>query len=176
MAKNNAQVDLRNFEENNPDVISNIVGSLREISELGKPKTLDELRERIQQYFALCQARGLRPGIEGLSAALHCDRVTLYYWRKGKNCSPEWSGVINEATWNHGRWSTSSLDAFISVINGVESDTTIIFVFPSIYQMSQARLSVLLCFDSNTESQGYYRTLSDPICESPESLQHAHVK
>lgn len=44
----------------------------------GKPKTKEELEERIDSFFALCQRHGLPATVEGLALATDYDRRTLY--------------------------------------------------------------------------------------------------
>lgn len=44
----------------------------------GKPKTVEQLEERVDQYFALCQSYGLPATVEGLALATNYDRRTLY--------------------------------------------------------------------------------------------------
>lgn len=44
----------------------------------GKPKTKEELEERIDSFFALCQRHGLPATVEGLALATDYDRRTLF--------------------------------------------------------------------------------------------------
>ena len=53
MARNNyPQAGLDNME---PAAVQQIVASLRELHELGRPKTDEEVAKRINDYFDLCQ-------------------------------------------------------------------------------------------------------------------------
>lgn len=74
-----------------------MVGSLKELYDLGKPETDEQVEERVDQYFALCQASGLRPGVESLATALHISRTTLYRWSNGEDCSPKRQEIVQAA-------------------------------------------------------------------------------
>ena len=50
----------------------------RELGKLGKPKTVEELEERISTYLQLCFEAGLPPTVEGMSLSIDYDRVTVY--------------------------------------------------------------------------------------------------
>ena len=81
MGKNNyPQSGLDNVE---PEVVHEIVHSLRELHELGRPKTDEEVQERIDDYFSFCERSSLRPGVESLCMALHISRTTLFRWNYG---------------------------------------------------------------------------------------------
>ena len=70
-----------------PGEVSEIVTSIKELHDLGRPTTDDEVESRINEYFALCQRSGLRPGIESLCLSLHITRTTLFNWSHGEKCS-----------------------------------------------------------------------------------------
>lgn len=67
--------------------IREMITSLYDLHQMGKPETDEELEERIDQYFRFCEVRAMRPGIESLCLALHITRTTLFYWSKGQGCS-----------------------------------------------------------------------------------------
>lgn len=95
MSKNNyPQSALDNIE---PEVVQAYVSSLKELHDLGKPKTDEETKQRIDQYFELCERSSLRPGVESLSMALHVSRITLYRWSMGEDCSPYKTELIQSA-------------------------------------------------------------------------------
>ena len=90
---------VNNFPQSNvdnleSDFVSDVVGSLRELNELGKPKDDDELRERIDHYFQFCERTGTRPGIESLCLALHVTRTTLFNWNAGINCTEQCQELV----------------------------------------------------------------------------------
>ena len=80
-----------------PEFVSEVVGSLRELNELGKPETNEELSRRIDDYFSFCQRTGTRPGIESLCLALHISRTTLFNWNAGINCDKERQEIVGRA-------------------------------------------------------------------------------
>lgn len=80
-----------------PEFVTDVVQSLRELNELGKPKTDNEVEQRIDEYFKFCQRTGNRPGIESLCLALHISRTTLFHWNAGIGCSEERKEMINQA-------------------------------------------------------------------------------
>lgn len=85
---------LNDLDEN---FVSSTVMSLRELNELGQPKTDEETSKRIDEYFEFCQRTGVRPGIESLCLALHISRTTLFNWNAGVNCSRERQAIISRA-------------------------------------------------------------------------------
>lgn len=80
-----------------PDFVAETIQNLRQLNDLGKPKTDKELTERIDQYFEFCQNTGNRPGIESLCMALSITRTTLFNWNNGVNCTPERQEIIIKA-------------------------------------------------------------------------------
>ena len=77
--------------------VKELVSSLRELYEAGRPKTDEEVAERVDQYFLFCQESSIRPGIESLCMALHIGRTTLFDWAKGNGCSKERQEIIQAA-------------------------------------------------------------------------------
>ena len=95
MARNkHIQGSLENIPQTDVQIM---VSSLKELYDLGKPKDDAEVEERIDQYFALCQQSGIRPGVESLSMALHISRITLYRWSNGEDCSQRRAEAIQGA-------------------------------------------------------------------------------
>lgn len=85
MAKNNfPQAGLDNIE---PIAVQQIVTSLKELYDLGKPQTDEEMKQRIDEYFSFCERSSIRPGIESLCMALHISRTTLFRWSNGLDCT-----------------------------------------------------------------------------------------
>lgn len=56
---------------------------IRALGIQGKPKTQEEMKERITEYFALCQEAGLNPTVEGLALATDYDRRSIFEIGKG---------------------------------------------------------------------------------------------
>lgn len=71
------------------DAVREMVGSLRELHDLGIPRTDEEVRQRISDYFAFCERSTIRPGVESLCLSLHITRTTLFRWARGDGCSLE---------------------------------------------------------------------------------------
>lgn len=85
MAKNNyPQGQLDDIE---PGKVQEIVTSLKELHDRGKPQTDDEVKQRIDEFFSFCQHSSIRPGIESLCMSLHITRTTLFNWANGTGCS-----------------------------------------------------------------------------------------
>lgn len=91
------QFPQQQIDDLEPDFVSTVVGSLRELNDLGKPVTDEELENRIDEYFKFCQRTGNRPGIETLCFALHISRTTLFNWNAGLGCSEHRKELINRA-------------------------------------------------------------------------------
>ena len=95
MAKNNyPQAGLDDIE---PAAVQQIVSSLKELHELGRPQTDEETKQRIDEYFAFCERSSIRPGIESLCMALHISRTTLFRWNNGEDCSEYKQELIQSA-------------------------------------------------------------------------------
>lgn len=56
---------------------------IRELGLRGKPKTPQEMEDRITEYFSLCQQAQLNPTVEGLALAVDYDRRSLFEIGKG---------------------------------------------------------------------------------------------
>ena len=50
----------------------------RKLGKKGKPKTVEQLEERIDEYLQKCFEAGLPPTVEGMSLSIDYDRVTVY--------------------------------------------------------------------------------------------------
>lgn len=85
------------LEDMEPSVVQEMVTSLKQLHDLGKPETDEEVEQRIDYYFQFCQQSGLRPGVESLSAALHVSRQTLFCWSNGVNCSTRRTEAVQAA-------------------------------------------------------------------------------
>ena len=85
MAKNNYPQAV--LDEIEPAAVQQIVSSLKELHDKGRPKTDEEVEERINEYFSFCERSSIRPGIESLCLSLHISRTTLFKWNRGIDCS-----------------------------------------------------------------------------------------
>lgn len=94
MGKNYPQGALDEME---PTTVQEIVTSLKELHDMGRPGTDAEIKKRIDEYFSFCQRSSIRPGIESLCMALHISRTTLFNWNNGTNCSKECQELIQTA-------------------------------------------------------------------------------
>jgi len=95
MAKNSyLQGQIDDME---PSAVQEIVTSLKQLHDKGKPETDEEIKQRIEEYFSFCQQSSIRPGIESLCMALHISRTTLFNWNNGTNCSKECKELIQSA-------------------------------------------------------------------------------
>lgn len=95
MSKNNyLQGRLDDIE---PSTTQEIVTSLRELHDRGKPKDDDEIKARIDEYFSLCQCSSIRPGIESLCLSLCISRTTLFNWHNGIGCSKACQEYVQSA-------------------------------------------------------------------------------
>lgn len=74
-----------------------IVSCLMELSGKGRPKTEQELKNRITEYFNFCAARDFRPGVESLALALGTTRTSLWNWCRQEGCSAEWAEICKQA-------------------------------------------------------------------------------
>lgn len=97
MARNYPNQQISGLEEH-PEKIQGLITSLEQLYRLGKPKTNEELRERIDNYFTFCASSAVRPSVESLALACGVTRQTLYYWKKGeKGADAEKQEIIEHA-------------------------------------------------------------------------------
>lgn len=95
MAKNNyPQGQIDDME---PSTVQELVTSLKQLHDRGKPETDEEIKQRIDEYFSFCQQSSIRPGIESLCMALHISRTTLFNWNNGTGCSEKCQELIQSA-------------------------------------------------------------------------------
>ena len=80
-----------------PEQVQEIVSSLKELHDRGKPRTDEEVEQRIDDYFAFCEKSSIRPGIESLALSLHISRKTLYLWGNGEGCSSRKTEAVQSA-------------------------------------------------------------------------------
>ena len=73
------------------------VNSLAELHNLGRVKTDEETKTRINEYFKACGRLGIRPGVESLCLALGITRQTLHRWTMGQNCSSDRQEMVEQA-------------------------------------------------------------------------------
>lgn len=95
MARNSyPQTQLDDIE---PSTVQEIVTSLKELHDKGKPQTDEEIKQRIDEYFAFCQYSSIRPGIESLCLALSITRTSLFNWNNGLGCSQKCQEYVQSA-------------------------------------------------------------------------------
>lgn len=95
MGKNNyPQAGIDDIE---PAAVQQIVSSLKELHDKGRPQTDEELKQRIDEYFSFCERSSIRPGIESLCMSLHISRTTLFRWSNGIDCSSYKQELIQSA-------------------------------------------------------------------------------
>lgn len=80
-----------------PEAVQKIVTSLKQLHDLGRPTTDEELADRIDQYFQFCEHSSVRPGIESLCLSLHITRQTLLNWANGQGCSEKRQQIAQSA-------------------------------------------------------------------------------
>lgn len=85
------------MDELEPAAVQQIVSSLKELHDLGRPQTDEETKQRIDEYFSFCERSSIRPGIESLCMALHISRTTLFRWNNGEDCSEYKQELIQSA-------------------------------------------------------------------------------
>lgn len=85
------------LDDMQPEKVQEIVTSLKQLHDKGKPKTDEEIKQRIDEYFSFCESSSIRPGIESLCLSLHISRTCLFNWNNGTNCSPKCQEYIQSA-------------------------------------------------------------------------------
>ncbi len=94
MKKNYPQGALDDIE---PSAVRELITSLRQLHDKGKPKTDEEIEKRINDFFLFCENSCIRPGIESLAMGLHISRTCLFNWSKGIGCSEKCQELIQSA-------------------------------------------------------------------------------
>ena len=85
------------IDDMEPSTVQELVTSLKQLHDRGKPETDEEIKQRIDEYFSFCQQSSIRPGIESLCMALHISRTTLFNWNNGTGCSEKCRELIQSA-------------------------------------------------------------------------------
>lgn len=85
------------LEAVSPEAVQKIVTSLKQLHDLGRPTTDEELAERIDQYFQFCEHSSVRPGVESLCLSIHIARQTLLNWANGQGCSERRQQIAQSA-------------------------------------------------------------------------------
>ena len=87
----------RELEENS-DFVADTITSLSQLAKLGKPATVEELEQRLDDYFSFCAEHGSRIGIESISLCLGVDRTTFWRWCNGDHGKGErWTEICAQA-------------------------------------------------------------------------------
>ena len=91
-----------NFPTNGLNEVSaefahNTVKSLNDLYNMGRPNSDEEVEQRIDEYFKLCERSSIRPGVESLGLALSVSRTALWNWEHGVDCSPHRQQLIIKA-------------------------------------------------------------------------------
>lgn len=81
---------LKQELKESPDFTKDTIHSLMELSKQGKPKDINELRQRLQYYFDFCADNDYLPGIESISLCLGTTRSTFWRWCNSEN-GEEWA-------------------------------------------------------------------------------------
>lgn len=76
-------------------IVNTINIELWNLSLIGKPKTVPELQQRIQQFFDIYAKYGINPTVEGLAIALDYDRRSLFEINRG-TFKPEFMDIIKK--------------------------------------------------------------------------------
>lgn len=86
--------DGNEVEQSKQAVINKALNSYRHRK---KPKNIQELSARIDQYFKLCEELDLVPGLEALCAAIGTSRQSYHRWCRNEYCSQEWAEICRTA-------------------------------------------------------------------------------
>ena len=90
----NPNVQIDDIE---PTFVKKTISELREVYDLPKPETDEDVRKRIYDFFIFCEEKGMRPGIETLSLFLGVSRMSLWNWSNGIGCTEARQTMINHA-------------------------------------------------------------------------------
>ena len=89
MENHRNNLPTKKLSEMESATVRDIVTNVKQLYDRGKPETDEEVAQRIDEFFGLCERTSLRPGIETLCMALHISRQTLLNWSRGDGCSRE---------------------------------------------------------------------------------------
>ena len=75
-----------------------LINCIMDLSDKGKPETVEELEERINDYFTFCGMNNFRPGIESLALSLGVSRVSFWKWcYEGSGKPKQWVDICKTA-------------------------------------------------------------------------------
>lgn len=90
----------QSVEPEDPETVRAALGSVlywRQRGREDKPRTDDEIQERIDEYLSVCWETGQRMTVEKLGLALGVCRDTLNSWKRGETRSARLSDIIKNA-------------------------------------------------------------------------------
>lgn len=94
MGNRNSNFPQMQLEQLDKPAVQEMVSDLRQLYDMGRPKTDEELKQRIDDYFQFCQNSAIRPGVESLCLSLHITRTTLFNWSYGIGCDKNRQEII----------------------------------------------------------------------------------
>lgn len=75
-----------------------MVDCISDLARQGKPRTLEELNERLNRFFEICSRGNVRPGVETLCCSLGISRQTFWLWCNSKGVpSEDWADACRAA-------------------------------------------------------------------------------
>lgn len=93
MANKNSNYPANQLNNTPEGTNTDLIHSIRELAQQGKPHDVEELKTRIDMYFGFCERRDFRCGVESLSLSLGVTRQTFWNWCNGTGVSEEWQEI-----------------------------------------------------------------------------------
>ena len=93
----NAQLDKQLTGTGKTREILGNMDSIIELNSKGRPENTEELKQRIRDFFQICEKRDIKPGIETLCLALSVNRSTLWRWCREEGADKEFADVCRNA-------------------------------------------------------------------------------
>lgn len=95
----------------NPGDNSKFISHNLQLMGMTKPDMTDAeaIRQRIIEYFTICEKNDMKPSVEGMALAFGVERRSLYRWVNGINCS-----YITQEGRNYLKTAYATLNAMMS--------------------------------------------------------------
>lgn len=93
----NSPMVVNDYDPKDVSSVMKVNNLLRNWGRVSRPKTDDEVEQRIDEYLQYCELAGVRPTVEGMGLALGHARGVISKWRNGKECSMRRMEMINYA-------------------------------------------------------------------------------
>lgn len=166
MGRRNIGALVDNSPKNKDDmefakIVNTINLKLWDLSLNGKPKSVEELQDRIKAFFDIYATYGINPTVEGLAIALDYDRKSLFDIAERERFKPEFADIIKKT-----KNMIANYDATLAQ-NGRQNSAVYIFRSKNFYGMKDVQ-QVEVAPTSESDKPNDSNDLLNTLPEAPD--------